>query len=98
MINYLCGRGAAIRYERETIGDKNLAAIVETLQYVDYLTLVDDHFVLGDAHISPIIKGDLRNKIRYVDTVLASWTERRKGMATKEMLEAYYVARDVCNF
>ncbi|CAD5119724.1 DgyrCDS8319 [Dimorphilus gyrociliatus] len=96
LIHYLCGRGAAIRYERETIGDKNLAACVETLQYVDYLTLVDDHFVLGDAHISPILKGDLRNKIRYVDTVLASWTERRKGMANKEMLEAYYSARDIC--
>lgn len=96
IIHYFAGRGAAERFDCNLISDEDLETVVlARVAYVSQLYLNEDHFVLQDVEITSDLKVDLKNKIRYVDTVLA---KDSKVLQSKEknITEAYYAAREIC--
>lgn len=96
LVHYFAGRGAAERFDSSLISDEELESIVMArVPYVGQLYLNDDHFVLQDVAISSDLKADLKNKIRYVDTVLAK-NKHNLQPREKNIIEAYYCARELC--
>ncbi len=96
IVQYFAGRSAAERFDGSLIGDEDLETLVlARVPYISQLYLNDDHFVLHDVEITSDLKVDLKNKIRYVDTVLA---KKSKSLQNKEknITEAYYTARELC--
>ena len=96
IIHYFAGRSAAERFDANLIADEDLETLVlARVPYVNQLYLNEDHFVLQDVEITSDLKVDLKNKIRYVDTVLA---KNSKFLQSKEknITEAYYAAREIC--
>ena len=95
LVQYFAGRHAADRFEASVITDDHLGHIIlSRITYVEQLYLNEDHFVLKDVEVTSEIKADLKNKIRFVDTVLA---KNSKTLQTKEknITEAYYNAREI---
>ena len=96
LVHYFAGRAAAERFDECLITDAELETLVMSrVPYISQLYLSDDHFVLQDVAISTDLKADLKNKIRYIDTVLA---KNNSNLHTKEksLIEAYYSARELC--
>ena len=96
IVHYFAGRNAAERFDGNLISDEELETLVlARVPYISHLYLNEDHFVLQDVEITSDLKVDLKNKIRYVDTVLA---KNSKQLQTKEksITEAYYAGREIC--
>ncbi len=96
LVHYFAGRHAADRFEASTISDDHLGHIIlSRITYVEQLYLNEDHFVLKDVEVSSEIKVDLKNKIRFIDTVLAKSSKTLQAKE-KNITEAYYNAREIC--
>ena len=96
LVMYFCGRSSVESFDVDIIPDEELETLVlARMPYVNQLFLNVDHFVLKDVDITNDLKIDLRNKIRYIDTVLA---KDPKALEHKEknLIESYYAARELC--
>jgi uncharacterized protein (UPF0147 family) len=96
LVMYFCGRTSVEAFEVDIIPDEELETLVlARMPYVTQLFLNVDHFVLKDVDITNDLKIDLRNKIRYIDTVLS---KDPKALEHKEknLIESYYAARELC--
>ena len=96
LVHYFVGRSSAERIDSTLIGDDELESLVlARLPYVSQLHLNADHFVMREVDITNDLKIDLRNKIRYVDTVLAKNSSMLHAKE-KNLIESYYTAREIC--
>jgi hypothetical protein len=96
IVHYFVGRHAAENFMRNVVCDEDLECIVlARVPYVTQLYLNEDHFVLRDVEISTDLKIDIRNKIRFIDTVLAK-NEKKLQSKEKNLIESYYAARELC--
>ncbi|ELT94009.1 hypothetical protein CAPTEDRAFT_197781 [Capitella teleta] len=96
LLQYFAGRGAADRFSSYLISDDDLESmIVARVPYAGQLCLKVDHFVLMEVDISSDLKIDIRNKIRYIDTTFSK-NSRLLLIKEKQMMEAYYMAREIC--
>lgn len=98
IVHYFAGRSAAERFDSDLMSDEQLETLVlARVPYVHQLYFNEDHFVMHDVEITGDLKVDLKNKIRYVDTVLSKGT-RHKALQSKEknIIECYYLAREIC--
>ena len=96
IVHYFVGRHAAEHFMNNVVCDEDLECIVlARVPYVTQLYLNEDHFVLRDVEISTDLKIDIRNKIRFIDTVLAK-NEKRLQSKEKNLIESYYAARELC--
>ena len=96
IVHYFAGRSAVDSFDDNLLLNDELESLVlARVPYAKALYLNDDHFVLSDVEISSELRMDLRNKIRYIDTMLA---KRSKMLYSKEksLIEAYYSAREIC--
>ena len=96
ILYYFAGRGAVESFDDQLMLNDELESLVlARLPYARSLYLCGDHFVLSDVEISSELRLDLRNKVRYIDTVLA---KRGNLLNTKEknLIEGYYSAREIC--
>ncbi len=96
LVHYFAGRHAADRFEASVISDDHLGHIIlSRITYVEQLYLNEDHFVLKDVEVTSEIKADLKNKVRFIDTVLAKSSKTLQAKE-KNITEAYYNAREIC--
>ena len=96
LVHYFAGRAAAERFDASLISDEELETIVlARVPYVAQLYLNEDHFVLQDVAMSSDLKADLKNKIRFIDTVLSKNKQSLQNRE-KNIIEAYYSARELC--
>lgn len=96
IIQYFAGHTAAERFASSLISDDELESLITArVPYAGQLCLKSDHFVLKEVDISNDLKIDMRNKIRYIDTALAK-NGRILQMKEKNVIESYYMAREIC--
>ena len=96
LVLYFCGRASVDTFDSDVVPDEELETLVlARIPYIKQLYLNVDHFVLKDVDITNDLKIDLRNKIRYIDTVLAK-NARALEHKEKNLIESYYAAREIC--
>lgn len=96
LVRYFAGKRATERFDSCIVSDEDLETLVlARVPYANQLYLNGDHLVLEEVTVSNDLKADLKNKIRYIDTVLA---KNHKSLEQKEksLTEAYYAAREIC--
>jgi len=96
IVHYFVGRHAEEHFTNNVVSDEDLECLVlARVPYVTQLYLNEDHFVLQDIDITTDMKIDIRNKIRFIDTVLAK-NEKKLQSKEKNLIESYYAARELC--
>ena len=96
ILDYFAGRSAVNSFDDNLmLNDELESLVIARLPYAKALYLNDDHFVLSDVVIASELRMDFKNKIRYIDTILA---KRSKLLYSKEksLVEAYNSARAIC--